>query len=74
MKKRFKIAFGIALMPLFILAYYNDKILMFLMPHLETPSIQSWFRNNKAMSNTLIRLIVFWASIGIYHFLHWLIG
>jgi hypothetical protein len=74
MKKRFKIILGICLIPLFVLAYYNDKLIMFLLPNLEQPSIQNWFRNNKAMSSTLIRLIVFWASIGIYHFLSWLIG
>jgi hypothetical protein len=74
MKEKMKMILGICLMPIFILAYYNDKLIMLLLPHLETPSIQSWFRNNKAMSNTLVRLVGFWASIGIYHFLRWIIG
>jgi hypothetical protein len=74
MKKRFKIILGLCLLPLFIIGYYNDKVIMFLLPHLEQPSVQSWLRNNKAMSNTLIRLIVFWASIGIYNFTIWAIG
>jgi len=74
MKKRFKIILGICILPLFVLAYYNDKLIMFLLPHLEQPAIQKWLRNNKLMSNTLIRLVVFWASIGIYKFLGWAIG
>jgi hypothetical protein len=74
MKTRYKIIFGICLMPLFVIAYYNDRLIMFLLPHLQQPAIQKWFRDNKAMSNTLIRLVVFWSSIGIYHFMRWLIG
>ena len=74
MKNKLKTTIGLLLMPLFIALYYNDKIIMLVLPHLEQPPIQKWFRNNKAMSNTLLRIIVFWASIGIYKLIYFLIG
>ena len=74
MKEKLKIALGIALLPVFAALYYNDKLILFALPHLEQKAIHKWFTDNKAMTNSGIRVVAFWASVGIYNVITWIIG
>lgn len=74
MKEKLKITLGILLLPVFAALYYNDKLMLFVLPHLEQKPIHKWFTDNKAMTNSAIRVVAFWASVGIYNIIMYVFG
>ncbi len=74
MKEKLKITLGLLLIPIFAALYYNDKLLLFLLPHIEQKAIHKWFTDNKQMTNSGIRVVAFWASIGIYNVITYVLG
>lgn len=71
---KLKITLGISLLPVFASLYYMDKVIMFFLPHLGQEPIQKWFNSQKAMVNSTIRVAAFWAFIGIYNLIIYIIG
>lgn len=73
MNNKLKVTLGIIFLPVFTALYFHDRLLLTVMPHLEQASIQKWFRDVQKMTSSALRIIVLYASIGLYNFILYLV-
>lgn len=67
MKHKFKVALGITILPIFTILYFADKFVLFFMPWKSSDTIQKWIYDPKKASESLMRVIVALAIIGLYY-------
>lgn len=67
MKHRFKVALGLTILPVFTTLYFADKFVLFFMPWKNSDTIQKWLYDPKKATESLMRVIVALAIIGLYY-------
>jgi len=67
MKHRFKVALGLTILPVFTTLYFADKFVLFFMPWKSSDTIQKWLYDPKKATESLMRVIVALAIIGLYY-------
>jgi len=67
MKHRFKVALGLTILPVFALLYFADKFVLLFMPWKSSETIQKWLYDPKKATESLMRVIVALAIIGLYY-------
>lgn len=67
MKHRFKVALGLTILPVFTTLYFADKFVLFFMPWKSSETIQKWLYDPKKATESLMRVIVALAIIGLYY-------
>lgn len=66
MNKKLRIALTILALPIIFSVYFLDRVITLLFPLAEIHPIQKWLFDSKAMTNSLIRVVVIGISVGIY--------
>jgi hypothetical protein len=67
MKHRFKVALGLTILPVFTILYFADKFVLYFMPWKSSDTIQKWIYDPKKATESLMRVIVALALIGLYY-------
>jgi hypothetical protein len=67
MKHRFKVALGLTILPVFTTLYFADKFVLLFMPWKSSETIQKWLYDPKKATESLMRVIVALAIIGLYY-------
>jgi hypothetical protein len=67
MKHRFKVALGLTILPVFATLYFADKFVLLFMPWKSSETIQKWLYDPKKATESLMRVIVALAIIGLYY-------
>lgn len=67
MKQRLKIIIGFTILPFFIMLYFTDKLVLWFMPWKSSEVIQKWIYDPKKATESLMRVIVALAIIGLYY-------
>ena len=56
--KKFKIALGLALLPLFTFIYFVDRAILVLLPWIEQKTVKKWFDDIPLMVYSVVRVTV----------------
>lgn len=67
MKHKIKVALGLMILPVFALLYFADKFVLYFMPWKSSDTIQKWIYDPKKATESLVRVIVSLALIGLYY-------
>lgn len=65
MKKVFKVIVGIVLAPIFLTLYFADRLLLVALPWLESKTMMSWFRDDKVILESVIRVVSVLVTLGL---------
>lgn len=66
MNKKLRIALTILALPFIFCMYFLDRVITLLFPLADVHPIQKWLFDSKAMTNSLIRVVVIGVSVGLY--------
>ena len=67
MNHKLKVAIGLTILPIFIILYFADKIILYFMPWKSSDNIQKWIYDPKKATESLIRVIVGLVLVGFYY-------
>ena len=67
MRHKIKVALGLMILPIFAILYFADKFVLYFMPWKSCDTIQKWIYDPKKATESLIRVIVALALIGLYY-------
>jgi len=71
--KKLRLALGIALMPLFGVIYFADRIMTVAMPWIEHVKINKWFAGTKEMTQSFVRVLTAVLIYGFYQLMIWIL-
>jgi uncharacterized protein YneF (UPF0154 family) len=57
--KILKAILGVILAPIFLSVFFTDRAILVLLPWLQSKTMMSWFRDNKAILESIIRVVFF---------------
>lgn len=58
MKEKIKVAIGLILLPFAFVLFFIDRIILSVLPHLDSVNMKKWFNNTSMMTFSLIRVSV----------------
>jgi hypothetical protein len=66
MSRKMKIALTILALPFFLSMYFLDRVITIAFPLAKIHTIGEWMFDSKAQAHSLIRVVIFGISIGLY--------